>query len=111
MLARCFALDNRSTTDVERLQTSLTSRSSSASAFDLCRLRAAATIASSNLLGPKRVATRDLSGFQAGHEPTGALRRSTVGKSVRHDVALSSPLQSIVSDGCGSLQGCFYITT
>jgi hypothetical protein len=39
---------------------------------------------SSNLLGAKGVATRNLSGFQAGQEPTRALRRSTVGKCVGH---------------------------
>ena len=47
---------------------------------------------SSNLFGAKGVATRNLSGFQAGKEPTGALRRSTVGKCVGHNVALRATL-------------------
>jgi hypothetical protein len=57
------------------------------------------TTISSKLLGAKRVATRELSGFQAGQKPAGALCRSTVGKCVGHNVALGAPLQSIVSNG------------
>jgi hypothetical protein len=77
---------------------------------DIGRLRCARDIVSSNLLGTKRIAIRDLSGFQAGHKPASPLCRSTVGECVGHNVTLSSPLQSIVSDGRGCLQGSFYIT-
>jgi len=57
------------------------------------------TTISSKLLGAKRVATGELSGFQAGQKLAGALCRSTVGKCVGHNVALRAPLQSIVSNG------------
>jgi hypothetical protein len=77
-----FCLDDHSTTASNCLDV----------VFQALGSVAATITVSSNLLGAKGVATRNLSGFQAGQEPTGALRRSTVGKCVGHYVALSSPL-------------------
>src|SRR6516165_2185044 len=42
----------------------------------------------SGLFRAERVAARDLSRFQAGHEPSRALFRRAVSESVRHDISL-----------------------
>src|SRR5271168_2424314 len=64
----------------------------------------------SDLLSSKCVAARDLSRFQAAHEPTGSLSRSAVGKCIGHDVTLGPPLQAIISDGRSGLQRRFDVT-
>src|SRR5262245_54350940 len=58
----------------------------------------------SELLIAERVASRDISRFQAGREPVRTLCRSAVGEGIGHNVTLRLPLQSIIPDGGCRLQ-------
>src|SRR4051812_43116518 len=57
------------------------------------------------LLGVERVAACKLARFQAGDEPARALRRGSVREGVGHDVALASPLQTVIADRGRGLHG------
>ena len=50
------------------------------------------------LLSAKGVTTREVSRFQAGHEPTRTLCRRAMRKRVRHNITLRLSLQSIVAN-------------
>src|SRR5262245_45714111 len=60
---------------------------------------------SRGLQAPECVAARHLARLQAGHERLRALCRRAVRERVRNDVALTAPLQAIVSDGGRRLHG------
>jgi hypothetical protein len=65
----------------------------------------------SELLDAEGIATRDLSRFQAGHEPTRALCRRAVRECIRHDVTLRLSLQSIVANSRRCLHCSFDIAS